>query len=123
MRMLGPVTARARRLLTGSSLWTAGIAGLGIALPSVDYLAALALIVASGAAATTQLGALIAFNVVAFALIEIPLLCYLIAPERTRTALSAFYDWLRSQGRRGVFVLLATVGCVLIAVGVVGLQR
>ncbi len=30
-----------------------GVAGLGIALPSIDYLAALALIVASGATATT----------------------------------------------------------------------
>ncbi|MCV7322827.1 GAP family protein [Mycolicibacterium confluentis] len=123
IRRLEPVTNRARRLLTGSSLWTAGIAGLGIALPSVDYLAALALIVASGAAATTQLSALVVFNVVAFALIEIPLLCYLVAPDRTRTALSAFYDWLRSQGRRGVFVLLTTVGCVLVGVGVAGLQR
>lgn len=32
------------RLLNGDSLWVAGVAGLGIALPSVDYLAALAVI-------------------------------------------------------------------------------
>ena len=32
----------------------AGIAGLGIALPSVDYLAALALILASGAPAVRR---------------------------------------------------------------------
>lgn len=51
-RRFGPLATRARHLLEGPSLWTAGIAGLGIALPSVDYLAVLALIVASGAAAT-----------------------------------------------------------------------
>lgn len=116
-----PLVTRARRLLEGRSLWTAGLAGLGIALPSIDYLAALALIVASGAAAAVQFGALILFNAVAFALVEIPLLCYLVAPDRTRAALSSLYEWVRAQGRRGVSLLLAVVGCVLVAVGVAGL--
>lgn len=118
---LGPLATRARQVLGGHSLWTAGVAGLGIALPSVDYLAALALIVASGAATAVQFGALMAFNVVAFALVEIPLLCYLVAPDRTRATLSALYEWLRSQGRRGVALLLAVIGCVLLGVGLAGL--
>jgi hypothetical protein len=120
-RILEPLATRTRQLLNGRSLWAAGVAGLGIALPSVDYVAALALIVASGAAAAVQFGALMAFNVVAFALVEIPLLCYLVAPERTRAAMSALHDGLRSQGRRGVAVLLAAVGCVLLGVGIAGL--
>ncbi|KUI07231.1 hypothetical protein AU192_00475 [Mycobacterium lehmannii] len=118
---VGPLAGRARRVLEGRSLWTAGVAGLGIALPSVDYLAALALIVASGAATAVQLGALMLFNLVAFALVEIPLLCYLVAPDRTRAALSALYDWLRSQGRRGIGALLAVIGCALLGVGLAGL--
>lgn len=118
---VGPLAAGARRVLNGQSLWTAGVAGLGIALPSVDYLAALALIVASGSAAAVQFGALLVFNVVAFALVEIPLLCYLVAPDRTRATLSALYDWLRSQGRRGVGALLAVIGCVLLGAGLAGL--
>lgn len=120
-RMWSRIATRARKLLDSRSLWTAGVAGLGIALPSVDYLAALALIVASGAAATIQFGALILFNVVAFALVEVPLLCYLVAPVRTRAALSALYDWVREQGRRGVSLLLVVVGGVLLAVGFAGL--
>jgi hypothetical protein len=120
-RLLTPLTERARRLLDGGSLWTAGAAGLGIALPSIDYVAALALIVASGATATTQIGALLLFNVVAFALVEIPLLCYLVAPDRTRSMLAALYTWLRAQGRRGVSVLLAVVGFMLVGVGLAGL--
>ena len=87
----------------------------------MDYIAALALIVASGAAPATQLAALILFNVVAFALVEIPLLCYLVAPDRTRAALAALYSWLRSRGRRGASVLLAVVGCMLLGVGFAGL--
>lgn len=118
---IGPLVHRARQLRDGRSLWTAGVAGLGIALPSVDYLAALALIVASGAATTVQLGALMLFNVVAFALVEISLLFYLMAPVRTRAAVSALYDWLRSSGRRGVGALLAAIGCVLLGVGFAGL--
>jgi hypothetical protein len=120
-RLPASISGRARRLLNGGSLWTAGVAGLGIALPSIDYVAALALIVASGATAATQFGALLVFNVVAFALVEIPLLCYLVAPDRTRSMLAALYDWLRAQGRRGVAVLLAVVGCALVGVGFAGL--
>ncbi|AFM15066.1 Protein of unknown function (DUF2910) [Mycolicibacterium chubuense NBB4] len=120
-RMVEPVVTRARQLLGGRSLWAASVAGLGIALPSVDYVAALAIIVASGAAVAVQFSALILFNVVAFALVEIPLLCYLAAPERTRATLSALYDWLRARGRLGIAALLAAVGCVLLGVGIAGL--
>jgi hypothetical protein len=117
----GPLMTRVRGLLGGHSLWTASAAGLGIALPSVDYLAALALIVASGAAAATQVGALLLFNVVAFGLVEIPLISYLLAPERTRAALSALHTWLQTQRHRKVAAVVATVGCVLLAVGFAGL--
>src|SRR5690625_2128777 len=119
----GWFTAWAHRVLQGRSLWVAGAAGLGIALPSVDYLAALAVILASGAAAITQVGALVVFNVVAFGLIEIPLLAYALAPRATRTSMTAVHDWIRA--RRGVEVaaLLATVGGVLLAIGITGYHR
>ncbi|WP_019685722.1 GAP family protein, partial [Mycobacterium avium] len=111
----------AQRLLNGDSLSVAGLAGLGIALPSVDYLAALAVIVASGAAAATQVGALLLFNVVAFALVEIPLLAYLVAPARTAASMTALHNWIRSRRRPQVAVLLAAAGCVFLTVGVTGL--
>jgi hypothetical protein len=50
------VPARARGLAHGPSLWVATVAGLGIALPSIDYLAVLAVIVASGAALRRRWG-------------------------------------------------------------------
>ena len=76
---VGPakLSTRVRHLLNGRSLWVAGVAGLGIALPSVDYLAAFAVILASSAAPKKQVGGLLTFNVVAFAFVEIPLLAYL----------------------------------------------
>jgi hypothetical protein len=120
-RRFEPLATRTQQLLNGRTLWTASVAGLGIALPSVDYLAVLALIVASGAAASVQFGALLLFNVVAFAFVEIPLLCFLVAPNRTRALLSAVQDWLRSRRRRALTVLLAAVGCVLLVAGAAGL--
>jgi hypothetical protein len=116
----GSISARAERLLSGRSLWVAGIAGLGIALPSVDYLAALAVILASGAAATIQVGALLLFNVVAFALVEIPLVAYLLAPQTTRVAMAALHGWIRSRRRLEVATLLTAVGCVLLIAGLTG---
>ena len=116
----GQLAARAQRLVTGRSLWMAGVAGLGIALPSIDYLAALAVILASGAAALTQVGALLMFNVVAFAVVEVPLLAYLMAPQATRASMEALHDWIRSRRRIEVATLLAGVGCVLLIVGSAG---
>jgi hypothetical protein len=115
------VPARARGLAHGPSLWVATVAGLGIALPSIDYLAVLAVIVASGAAPSTQVGALLVFNVVAFAFVELPLVAYLVAPERTRSLMAALNDWIRSRRRRGAAAVLVAVGCVLLVAGIAGL--
>ncbi|KQH75950.1 hypothetical protein AO501_18070 [Mycobacterium gordonae] len=109
-----------RQLLTGRQLWVAALAGLGIALPSVDYLAALAVILASGAAATDQVGALLLYNVVAFALVEVSLLAYLLAPGTTRRSLTALNTWVGSRRRVEVAALLLFVGLVLIGAGVAG---
>lgn len=113
--------ARALKLMNGRSLWVAGAAGLGIALPSVDYLAALAVIVASGTTAMTQVAALLTFNVVAFALVEIPLAAYLLTPDRTRSWMTVLHNWIRARRRGEVAGLLAGAGCVLLVVGVTGL--
>jgi len=108
------------RLLGSRSLWVAGVAGLGIALPSVDYLAALAIIAAAGVAPATQLSAVVLFNVVAFALVEIPLVADLVAPARTRAAISTLHRWVRTRRRRDLAALLGAVGVVLIAAGLLG---
>ncbi|MGB9250377.1 MAG: GAP family protein [Mycobacterium sp.] len=122
---LGPrpatLAAPARKLLKGDSLSVAGIAGLSIALPSVDYLAALAVILASGAAALTQVAVLVMFNVVAFGLVEIPLLAYLLAPKATARSMTVLHDWIRSRRRRDVVILLIAIGCAFLAVGASGL--
>lgn len=105
------------RLLEDKSLWVAGAAGLGIALPSLDYLAALAVIAAGSTTAATRLAALLMFTVVAFALIEIPLLAYLVAPQRTHAVMTRLHHVIRARRRNEVATLLAVVGAVLLGVG------
>lgn len=115
-----PPPAWLTRLLGGQSLWVAGAAGLGIALPSVDYLAALAVIAAGSSGIGSRLSALLVFNIVAFAWVEIPLLAYLAAPERTLRAMTALHQWIRARRRREVAALLAVVGVVLVTAGLLG---
>ena len=64
---------------------------------------------------------LVAFNVVAFALVEIPLLAYLLAPKPTAKAVTALHAWIRSRRRRDVAIALAVIGCAFLAVGASGL--
>jgi len=118
---LQKLSIRARHLLQGGSLWVAGVAGLVIALPTVEYMAALAGILASGAAPAWQAGALLAFNVVAFTVVEVALVSHLAAPGKTRMLTAAFDDLIRSRRRRILAALLAAAGCFMLAVGMSGL--
>ena len=118
----GPkMSARTRRLLQGDALWVAAVCGLGTALPSANYMAALAVILASGAPPVAQVQALVLFNVMAFTLAEIPLVSYLVAPQRTRAVMSSVHAWLQSRRRREVAALIAASGCFMLTLGVTGL--
>ncbi|HCA52084.1 MAG TPA: hypothetical protein DEP24_03640 [Mycobacterium sp.] len=105
------------RLLAGESLWVAGVAGMGMGLPSVDYLAALTVITAADVSPATRSAALLLFLAVAFAWVELPLLALLVAPQPTRAAMTAMHRWIRARPRRDAAVLLAVVGIVLVAAG------
>jgi Sap, sulfolipid-1-addressing protein len=106
-----------RLLLEGDSLFVAWVSGLGVALPSANYLGAMAAILAAGVAPATQAEALLVFNVVAFTLVEIPLVSYLAAPQKTREFMATLQEWLRSRSHRGLAALLAAGGCLLLVLG------
>lgn len=117
----GRLARQARRLMAARTPWVAGAAGLGIALPSVDYLAALTVILASGAPPPHQVAALVIFNVIAFALVEIPLISYLFAPDRTRAAMARLNGWFAANRRQALAITLAVIGSVLLSVGILTL--
>jgi hypothetical protein len=109
---------RMRDLLHNDSPWLAWIYGVAFGVPSAYYLAALAAVLKSGGDASAQIGALLAFNVVAFAVAEIPLVSFLIAPEATRARLNQLYRWISTHQRLVVTVLASVVGVYLVLTGI-----
>jgi hypothetical protein len=114
---LKKLSARAQEFLQGDSLYVAWVSGLAVALPSANYLGAMAAILASGAGPAAQAHALLLFNVVAFTLVEIPLVSYLAAPQKTRVFMAALQEWLRTRSHWEFAVLLAAGGCFLLVLG------
>jgi hypothetical protein len=114
---LKKLSTRAQEFLQGDSLYVAGVSGLAVALPSANYLGAMAAILASGAGPAAQAQALLLFNVVAFTLVEIPLVSYLAAPQKTREFMAALQEWVRTRSHREFAVLLAAGGCFLLVLG------
>ncbi|MGO9383173.1 MAG: GAP family protein [Mycobacterium sp.] len=119
---LQKLTERARYFLQGDSLYVAGVGGLGAALPSANYMGSMAAILASHAALATQAQALLAFNLVAFTVAEIPLISFLAAPQKTRVFMAALQTWLRSRSHRDAAVLVAAGGCLMLVLGLTQLQ-
>jgi hypothetical protein len=96
------------------------VAGLGSALPPVESLVVLAVILSSGGAITAQLGAAVMFTVVVLAVIEIPLLTYLVTPARTQAVMLSLQSWLRAHARPLLAGMFAAVGVLLLVSGVGG---
>ncbi|KAA8959410.1 GAP family protein, partial [Mycobacterium sp.] len=70
-------------VLNGGSLRTAFLAGLGTATPPVEYGGAIIAISACEAGAGTQLCAALVFIFASYAVVELPLLSFLISPAQT----------------------------------------
>jgi hypothetical protein len=97
--------------------------GLGVVLdlPSVWYLIALKDIVNGSYSAVEEVLLILMFNVIMFALIEVPLIAYLVAPERAAGIVAGFNAWIRSHGRQIMETVAATFGVYLVVKGVVAL--
>ncbi len=111
------LTERARGFLQGDSLYVAGISGLGAALPSANYMGSMAAVLASHAPTVAQIQAVLAFNMVAFAVAELPLVSYLAAPQKTLALMAALQTWLRSRSRRDAAALMAVGGGFMLMLG------
>lgn len=106
------------RLLEGGSLWTPFAAGLCTSTQIVEFWGAMMVILASGAAAGTQVSAALVFTLVAFAVAEIPLITYLVSPAKTQAVVLQLHGWLRAH-RRPIFVfVLGVVGVWMVVNGV-----
>lgn len=110
-------TRRFGGLAHGNSSWLAFALGIGISLPSVDYVALLLLIATAGVSPEVQVVALFAFLAIANAILAIPILSYLVSKERTIRVLERVRTWVLARGRRDYAMLLAIAGGLMITVG------
>jgi hypothetical protein len=70
---------------------------------------------------TEQIALIVLFNLVMFALVEVPLVSFLIAPEKTAERVLRFQTFLTRNAARIVAVLALAFGLVLIAKGIAAL--
>lgn len=119
--LVARLSAKGRSLLRKQSLWVAFLAGLWAGPgPHVELIGALGVILASGTTAQTQAAAVVVYAVVSFAFAEIPLIGYLVAPERTSRFLNRVPEWLRARRAVAVAVALSVLGTYLLVSAALG---
>lgn len=106
-----------RGQLEGGSLVIAFVAGLALATPPVEYLAAMVAILASGATAAEQLGAAVMFTVVAFTVVEVPLITYLATPAKTLAVVQRLNLWISERRQAIPALVVGSIGVLLLVTG------
>ncbi len=110
---------RWRRALDKGSPRASFAVGVVLSLPGASYLAALDLIHKQDLGTAAQVAAVIAYCLVALFLIEIPLLGYVFAPDRTVKTVERFKAWITSDSRRIATIAALVIGVVLLVRGVI----
>jgi hypothetical protein len=97
------------------------VVGAVLSFPGVSYLTALDKIhhLNPGTVATVLL--VIGFCLMQQILLEVPLLGYLFAPDRTQNTITRFKSWMGRKGRTAAVVGAAVIGAILIARGLITL--
>ena len=108
-------------MLSKGSARVTFVVGALLSFPGLSYLAALDHIVKlnPGTVPTTLL--VLYFCLMQQVLIELPLLGYVFAPDRTRAAVTGFKAWLTRSGRRTAVTGLTAIGLLLLGRGLYGL--
>jgi hypothetical protein len=94
--------------------------GVVLTLPGISYLVALHDLQKLGYGAFGEVLVIVGFNVMLLIFLEVPLVGYFVAPERTVVEVQRFRSWLIRNGRRMGIVGAGAIGVFLIARGVIG---
>jgi DMSO reductase anchor subunit len=90
-----------------------------LTLPGVSYLAALHELDKLNYGTFPTILVILGFNFMLMILLEIPLIGYVFAPERTVVAVQNFRDWLSRNGLKAGIYVAAGLGLLLIVRGVI----
>jgi Sap, sulfolipid-1-addressing protein len=117
-----PKPAWSERMLSRGSAKLTFVAGALLSFPGLSYLAALDSIVKLDVSALPSTLLVLTSCLIQQLLLELPLLGYTFAPERTRAAVTGLRTWLARSGRRAVVIGLTGIGILLITRGLITLS-
>lgn len=109
------------RMLGRGSARITFVVGVLLTFPGVSYLTALDRMAELDASAPETVALVLGFCLIQQLLLELPLLGYAFAPERTQERVTRFRAWLTRNGRRAGVILAATIGTLLVVRGVITL--
>ena len=97
------------------------VVGALLTLPGASYLAALDGIHKLNYGKAEDVLLVVMVNVIMLSLLEVPLLCFTIAPKWTPAALERAKGWFGRHGHTAAFIAVTTIGTLLVVQGVVTL--
>jgi Sap, sulfolipid-1-addressing protein len=109
------------RLMANPAPYSAFLAGVLVFGPGVTFIAAVQVVATANADLSETTAALIVVVVINVALVWLPLVAYLVAPDFTSRHLIAFNAWLRRNGRIILAGVLVIAGIILTVNGITGL--
>lgn len=106
------------RVLGRESSWLVLLLGIIVNMPGLWYLMGLKDIALSGYSDAEKVILVVAFNLVMFSFIELPLLGYVVDPEWTHAKVDAFNAALHRHGRHAVGYIALALGLYMIGRGI-----
>src|SRR5437764_6099043 len=112
---------RWEQALGRGSARTTFVVGALLTLPGASYLAGLSRIDKLDYSSAETVALIVAFNVIMLVLLEVPLLCFAIAPDWTVRAIDRAKMWIGRHVLRFAVIMLTVVGGLLVAKGLIEL--
>jgi hypothetical protein len=109
------------RLLASPKPRQAFVVGVFVYTPSAAFIAAVQLVATAREATATAVGSLVLIVAITIVFVWLPLILYLLMPDRTSRWIVGFNNWLRSHGRVLVQAALLVGGILLTLNGILGL--
>jgi Sap, sulfolipid-1-addressing protein len=110
---------RWQRTLSNGSARTTFVVGALLTLPGASYLIGLHKIADGDPSTAGAIGSVLLFNLIMLALIELPLIGFIFAPQWTPRAVDRFKDWFSRNSRRLAFRAALVIGLLLIIRGLI----
>lgn len=112
---------RWQRALSRGSARTTFVVGALLTLPGGAYLTGLSRIDKLQYPTAETVLVIVAFNVIMLALLEIPLICFTVAPDWTVGRIDTAIAYIGRHGRRFAVALLTVIGALLVIKGLIEL--